>query len=51
MPESQTSFDGRFSTAFLIVAYASFFAWLAHSFAVRAFFDSFHLISKLLAKR
>lgn len=51
MGESQTRFDRKFDTAFLIAAYASFFAWLTHSFAVRAFFDSLHLLTKLPVKR
>jgi hypothetical protein len=48
MPQLRTSFDGKSSTAFLVAAYASFFAWLVHSFAVRSFFDSLQLLRKFL---
>jgi len=46
MRESPTNLDQKSSTAFLIAAYASFFTWLVHSFAVRGFLDSLHLLSK-----
>jgi hypothetical protein len=46
----RTSLEAKSGTAFLIAAYASFFAWLAHSFAVRAFVDSLHLLSKFVKR-
>jgi hypothetical protein len=49
-PEFQSSFERKSGAALMIAAYASFFAWLTHSFAVRAFVDSFHLLSKLVRR-
>jgi len=50
VPELQPSFERKPGAALMIAAYASFFAWLAHSFAVRAFVDSFHLLNKLVQR-
>jgi hypothetical protein len=46
----QPEIEQRFSAAFLIAAYGSFFAWLAHSFAVKAFIDSVRVLHQLLVK-
>lgn len=48
MTQLRARLDGKSSMAFLIAAYASFFAWLGHSFAVRSFFNSLHLLRKFL---
>lgn len=40
--------NGKSSGLWLAAAWVSFFAWLFHSFAVRAFFDSLHGAGKLL---
>jgi len=39
------------SAAWMIVAWASFLVWLAHSFAVRSFLDSLHVLGKVLGMR
>lgn len=38
----------RSSALWMVAAWISFLAWLFHSFAVRAFFDSLHGAGKLL---
>ncbi len=50
-PAGPQDADKISNAAFLVAAYCSFFVWLAHSYAVRAFLESLHLLSKLLVKR
>jgi hypothetical protein len=43
--------ESKSSTAWMITAWVSFFVWLGHSFAVRAFLDSLHVVGKVLGAR
>lgn len=43
--------QSKSSAAWMIFAWASFLAWLAHSFAVRSFLDSLHVLGKVLGTR
>jgi hypothetical protein len=47
-PERSQPEQGSTSSAWIVAAWVSFFIWLFHSFAVRAFFESLHGAGKML---
>lgn len=46
--ETPETKDGKSSAVWIAAAWVSFLAWLFHSLAVRAFFDSLHGVGKIL---
>ena len=51
MTDTETGAERKSSAAWMLAAWVSFLVWLGHSFAVRAFLDSLHAVSKVLGTR
>jgi hypothetical protein len=49
--DKATGVESKSSTTWMIAAWVSFLIWLGHSFAVRAFLDSLHVVGKVLGAR
>jgi hypothetical protein len=49
--ELSSGAERKSSAAWVILAWASFVAWLVHSFAVRSFLESLHVLGKVLGTR
>jgi hypothetical protein len=49
--DKETGAERKSSAAWMIAAWVSFLVWLGHSFAVRAFLDSLHVVGKVLGAR
>jgi hypothetical protein len=49
--DSSSGAESKSSAAWMILAWTSFAVWLVHSFAVRSFLDSLHVLGRVLGTR